>query len=199
MGYTHYYDLTAPADPGSFAKVSEDFGRLVAPLEHLGVRLGDEFGRGRPVITPEEIRFNGLVNCGHARRDVGLVWPSDDAGGIDTAGQSGNGGGSGSSQVVAGQWCAGNLVRSRLCGGDCSYESFILHRESGGEDCHGFVKTNYRPYDLAVNACLIVAKHHLGDILEVSSDGGEKDWADGKALCQHFLGYGAGFGLDGGR
>ena len=34
-----------------------------------------------------------------------------------------------------------------------------------------FCKTNRRPYDLVVSACLAVLKHRLGDNIDVSSDG----------------------------
>ena len=38
-----------------------------------------------------------------------------------------------------------------------------------------FCKTERKPYDTIVVACLLVAKHHLGAAIEVSSDG---DWED---------------------
>ena len=56
-------------------------------------------------------------------------------------------------------------------------------------------KTRCLPYDTAVMACLIVAKHHLkGDII-VKSDGADEEWKDGRRLCQRVLGYGSDFRL----
>jgi hypothetical protein len=50
-------------------------------------------------------------------------------------------------------------------------------------------KTAYKPYDVAVTAFLILAKHHLGDAIKVSTDGEPKDWEDGRMLCEAVLGY----------
>jgi len=54
-------------------------------------------------------------------------------------------------------------------------------------------KTAYKPYDLAVIICLIIAKHHLGKDLLVSSDGELSHWQDGMLICQKILGYGLDF------
>jgi hypothetical protein len=59
-----------------------------------------------------------------------------------------------------------------------------------------FCKTAYKPYDLAVQVCLVIAAHHLGDAILVSSDGSQEQWQDAIALCQSVLGYGGGFRLD---
>lgn len=53
-----------------------------------------------------------------------------------------------------------------------------------------FCKTAFRPYDLAVISFLIIAKHYLKNNIEVSSDGEDCHWFDGKMLCQMILGYG---------
>jgi hypothetical protein len=60
-----------------------------------------------------------------------------------------------------------------------------------------FCKTARKPYDLAVCACLIVLRHHLGGKFGVSSDGGddEEGWAAARAACQAALGYGRDFTL----
>jgi hypothetical protein len=43
--------------------------------------------------------------------------------------------------------------------------------------------------DLAVNAFLVIAKHHLGEEIRVSSDGEIQHWVEGIALCRVHLGY----------
>jgi len=61
---------------------------------------------------------------------------------------------------------------------------------------HGeYVKTGFRPYDLAVTAVLLVAKHHLKDQLVIHSNGADAQWADARRLCQKVLGYGDWFGI----
>jgi len=83
--------------------------------------------------------------------------------------------------------------------GPYGHEAFrLLHiGERPGRDgrCFEFCKTACKPYDLAVTACLVIAKHHLGDDIEVASDGSSEDWRDAKTLCQAVLGYGVGVGV----
>jgi hypothetical protein len=45
-----------------------------------------------------------------------------------------------------------------------------------------FTKTNYRAYDALVCATLILIKEVYGKQVEISSDGGWEDWAEGLAL-----------------
>jgi hypothetical protein len=51
-------------------------------------------------------------------------------------------------------------------------------------------KTTFKPYDLAVVAFLFIAKKHLGDAIEIHTDGTDDNWFDGKLICQVTLGYG---------
>lgn len=51
-----------------------------------------------------------------------------------------------------------------------------------------FCKTAEKPYDVVVTACLAVVKHHLGDLFEVSSDGGFSGCAAGAELASEILG-----------
>lgn len=63
-----------------------------------------------------------------------------------------------------------------------------------------FCKTEKKPYDFLVGACLIVLKFHLGTGVRVQSDGSDEDWCQGanpelklpgaKTYCQSVLGYG---------
>ena len=59
----------------------------------------------------------------------------------------------------------------------------------------GFVKTAFRPYDVAVTAALLIGKRHLGDELVVSSNGADAQWLDARRICQTVLGYGEWFGI----
>ena len=202
MGYTHYYYVKPEYDRETFSRIAADMGRMVSIYEKCGLRLGNQTGHGFPVTNEDEISFNGLVNCGHAERKVGLVWPAQGASGIDLDGTR-------QDPAAAMTWCAGRYASKRICGGDCSYEAFCLYRKypeellRETEIAHGHkgmqfdcTKTNYRPYDIAVNTALIIAKHHLKDGIVVKSDGEIDKWQDAMSMCQHMLGYGKEFSLD---
>lgn len=65
--------------------------------------------------------------------------------------------------------------------------------------CHtvaSFCKTEHQPYDICVQAALIILKHHLGDAINVTSDGEDEDWQTGRRAVQDVLGYGGDFRLD---
>jgi hypothetical protein len=123
---------------------------------------------------------------------------------------------------VSGTWLAGLKLKQRSCGGDCSHETFSLpiemekqgwqkpiskisHYDQYGKPVYNhaeavgryfeFCKTAYKPYDLAVIICLIIAKHHLAEEILVSSDGTLDNWRDGMLICQKILGYGLDFTL----
>jgi hypothetical protein len=95
-------------------------------------------------------------------------------------------------------------LKYRTCNGSCSYETFSFQRSldqtrhfEPDEDglFGGYVKTGFRPYDVAVTAALIVAKRHLRDRLVIESNGGDPQWRDAKRICQGVLGYGDWFGI----
>ncbi len=188
MGYTHYWRRVKTFDKAAFNRVVEDFKKLLPSLEAAGVKLAGPLGTGEPEIAGSKIAFNGSVNCGHpAGYDLAIPWPSPDAGGVFAE------------NPVAGTWLAGHLVNTRTCPGDCSYESFVLERayvplaewdQPDGGYWFNFCKTAFRPYDLAVTAVLVIAKHRLGDAIQVSSDGEDAHWFDARLLCQMELGYG---------
>jgi len=121
---------------------------------------------------------------------------------------------------VSGTWFAGLKLRQRTCCGDCSHETFSISLKIEKEDWHkpleeisyydqngkpvyndpkevglyfDCCKTAYKPYDLAVIICLIIAKHHLKEQIIVSSDGRLENWQDGMLICQKILGYGLDF------
>lgn len=96
------------------------------------------------------------------------------------------------------------MIDKRTCDGSCDYETFVFDRKREAQnyqtkrpdglhfDC---CKTAFRPYDLAVTAFLVIAKHHLKDRLKVSSDGEPQHWFDAQMLCKVNLGYGLDFVL----
>lgn len=193
MGYTHYWrrEITIPVH--TFNAIREDFEKLLIPMADAGIMLAGGLGTGTPEITPNKIWFNGLESCGHAPNSaISIPWPTRNAGGVGD-----------NRQGQDGEWFAGASLDTRCCNGDCSYETFAFNRvfkkESWQtpEDGKWFAccKTAFRPYDIAVTAFLIVAKHHMGDKLKVSTDGEDQHWFDAKMLCQTVLGYGLELGI----
>lgn len=86
--------------------------------------------------------------------------------------------------------------------GEDGYETFLVQRVFGadrpGRDglCFDFCKTNRKPYDAAVCACLIVFAHHFdGFIVSSDGDGTEDGWVAARAACQAAMGYGSDFKL----
>jgi len=227
MGYTHYYYVSKEFDAKAFAHVAADFKKMITPLRHLGVVLADGMGDNYPTISPTEITFNGMRKCGHQERELGITWPSESASGVLK-----NGTDTVLANITKSQWFAGAKLESRVCGGDCSHETFSLEqkmetvmtrydgstyelepqkedrpytnsdgtRDKTDEDKIGkyfqCTKTAYKPYDLAVTICLVIAKHHLKDAITIHSDGTMENWHEAMQLCHHFLGYGKGFSLD---
>ena len=197
MGYTHYWYRKIEIDQGTFDRMLLDFVTIQPYLEDIMKgKLAGGSGEGLPELSTDAIIFNGNRNCGHKHLNLGITWPSDDASGIS------NDDGTGS---IDGSWHAGAKIASRTCGGDCSHETFYFPRVNNPEydfqlkqDDYviDFTKTAYKPYDLAVNVALIIAKHHLGDRIYIHSDGEDKHWEDGRRICQAKFGYGADFKLD---
>lgn len=162
----------------------------------LYVDLAGGDGKGTPIVSYNKICFNGCEKCGHPQDDLGITWPSDDAGGVANPFKE---------DAHKGDWFAGAQLQKRTCGGDCSHETMLFERvrtldaydKPNKKGLYfDFCKTAFKPYDLAVIALLIIAKHYLQNKIKVHSDGTEEQWFDGKLLCQQELGYGLDFKLD---
>lgn len=188
MGYSHYWRKEPQIDAAIMGAIVSDFNRVVLPLHDNGIPLAGPMGDGVPKITAELIAFNGLSNCGHPQNaEITIPWPTQDGGGLDK-----------SHNAEAGHWFAGVQIEARCCNGSCDYETFGFTRETPDreqwDDSDGRVfdccKTAFRPYDIAVTACLLIAKHRLGNTIKVSTDGTDANWFDAKMLCQMVLGYG---------
>ena len=237
MGYTHYWKRSKKFDKVQFEKVVRDFKKIMKHLSPF-VPLADGLGKAKALVNNERIWFNGVANCGHTSRNLGITWPNENASGIALAVKR-------HKDVptktllttlcgrreelavndsdVSGTWFAGLKLNQRSCSGDCSHETFSLPLEIKSSDWQKpidkishydvnnrpvyndpkeiglyfeFCKTAYKPYDLAVIICLIIAKHHLGKDILPSSDGTLEQWKDGMVICQKILGYGLGFSLD---
>jgi hypothetical protein len=168
---------------------------MVPILADVGVVLAGPSGCGGPVISDEEIAFNSVRACGHAARDFGVAWPAKAACGVCLAYQEGR------ESDVAGPWKYGQLLHSRSCAGDCSHGPLSLRRvlpcshQPRNDWVLDLAVTGFKAFDLAVQVCLVIASHHLGSAIMVSSDGGPDLWVEAQLLCEGVLGYGSGFSL----
>jgi len=194
MGYTHYWYREKEYSPEEFRTIVDDFKQVIPELEKVGVKLAGGLGKGEARINYEDVWFNGVEDCGHEEFELHIAWPSKNAGGVGLY----------ADEAVKGTWFAGAKIETRVCGGDCSHETFHFPRVFAVPDWQkpenglwfSCCKSAYKPYDLAVNCFLIIAKHHLNKRLKVSSDGENEHWFDGMLLCHKILGYGLEFKLD---
>ena len=69
----------------------------------------------------------------------------------------------------------------------------MFSRSTPASRVFSFTKTHGLPYDRCVRVALIILRHHLGDLLEISSD--DADWQEACEFCQEHLGYGQEFHL----
>jgi hypothetical protein len=194
MGYTHYFSRKVrEIEREKFSAIVADFKKLLPLFKVLDVQLASGNGTGEPVLGDEEVVFNGNTHCGHPQnKNVVIPWPSDNPKfGVAKSGE----------QALCDTWFAGVVLNQRMCNGDCSYETFYFPRRipQRSTERNGYYfdccKTAFRPYDLAVQVFLIIAKHHLGKAIVVESDGNARQWLDAVKLCENVLDYGSDFEL----
>lgn len=72
--------------------------------------------------------------------------------------------------------------------GEEGFESFLLKPQVDENELFDYCKTNRKPYDTVITACLIVLSSYMGkELVQVLSDGGEEDWQAGLALARSVL------------
>lgn len=72
--------------------------------------------------------------------------------------------------------------------GSLSHEDFHVKKQIKlGADNFNFCKTDQKPYDEYVTACLIVFHNRLNDYVKVASDGEPSDWEAGLKLAKRKL------------
>jgi hypothetical protein len=178
MGYTHSWISEFQGNPNAFARIRADFEKLILPLKVLGCLIAGPDGTGVPDITGTYIHFNGVRHCGHGTVDGpwGLSATALSRGiGLSTA------------TPLIDTPLAMSFVIGRRCDGQCWHDDFWLSKDGGSGSC----KTAFKPYDLAVTAALLIAKHHWGEKITIASSGEEAEWSDARQVCQLVLGYGA--------
>jgi hypothetical protein len=70
---------------------------------------------------------------------------------------------------------------------ELSHEPMVLREHFKQNESFNFCKTNRKPYDVVVVACLCILQHHLGTNISVSSDGNTLDWVAGLELARRTL------------
>lgn len=207
MGYTHFWRRAKELEVEIFKAFAEDVNKLFEAAKTLGIALADGIGETEvPEASETRIWFNGSkkqpIGFWTTNESISIPWPSPQAGIIDTNPDP-------TASKVAGTWYGGHLLSQRCTPivngyGDGEYETFMIERVFEPQSWEmpdelgrwfAFCKTAYRPYDLIVTAVLVAFKHHFPEI-RVSSDGKEKDWIDGKILCNNTLGYGLDFTVE---
>lgn len=197
MGYTHFWERKGEFDREPFLEALEDIKVILARMRDLGVKLAGPNGHGKPEITGETIAFNGSATCGHRYRDLGKPFASVIATGIEEKEPP--------YDPNAAPWFSGPFLDTRVCGGSCAAEPFVVDRKylvrdweradaAGLWSCS--CETHFKPYDLAVTASLIRLKERLGDAIRISSENPDHGFDDAKRLCRELFGWGAKFELE---
>ena len=139
MGWTHSWRREIEMPVAKFNAAVADCRTI---LSAIYIQLGDAESENSPVLTDDEIVFNGVPH---------------------------------------------------------GCEPFVFRRiqypRPGRNGVFEYCKTEHLPYDLAVQCCLIVLKHHLGDAIQISSDGKDADWKEASERCEKNLHYGTSFVL----
>jgi hypothetical protein len=204
MGFFQGWRRPSNIDNETFETVVEDFRKLLGPLRAMGVKLGDGCGQGEPVLNKDCVSFNGLGDCGctpvknpAVEHMMGrlmenmLTAPTLQVAAQRTLLERGFEYNEDHFDI---DWA------HRRCPGCCAYETFHFPREQRTRENLAYlndaVKTNRRPYDLAVSAFLLIAKKHIGSRFEIHSDGRDAWWDEARELCQRILGYGQNVKLD---
>ncbi|MGH9437124.1 MAG: hypothetical protein ACRD22_04320 [Terriglobia bacterium] len=178
MGYYHSWD-GLDSHPEAFAAIRADFEKLILPLADLGCPIAGPLGTGVPEITDDCIHFNGIRDCGHEKMDGPVVvFPTKYACGIDS---------SATTRLI--DTPIMTFATKRRCDGECCHEDLLLYKHYSG----GWCKTAFKPYDVAVTAALLIAKHYCREGIEITSCGSDMQWWDARLICQRVLGYGNSF------
>ena len=158
MGYTHYHNQLRPMTPEEFQSFGRDVEKLVAELGSI------------PDVGQFEFRFGKLGS---------LEWPPKSPLFVKPEGVDGD-------SIVEAE-----AVGFNGCGPggsdeeDWGHETFLVEREGSGFQ---FTKTQRKPYDALVCACLLALADSAPAAWEISTDGSVESWAPGYLLAKHALG-----------
>ncbi len=141
MGYAHHYTQKKRFS----AKKWHAFTEFVEKLSHYNPTICGPDGTGHPVITENDVMFNGDAGIGEAHDTFHVSrvpYPPD-------------------------------LVEDYR-------NAHMLSKYKGFRFC----KTNRKPYDASVVACLISIDNMDKNIMKITSSGNVSDWHAGLYLCR---------------
>ena len=162
MGYTHYWRTRPKYSPQTWKKFTGDFSRLLkeANLLYLLDKSGDQALK----ITNDLVFFNGKGENSHETFWLDRVVPKER---LERAARFNE-----------------PFTRSDYTDEQNREYAEKQRKENEKHPIFNFCKTNHKPYDICVMTCLILAKFHFGDDIQVTSDGEEDfDWKEAKELC----------------
>jgi hypothetical protein len=197
MAYTLLWTRILELDRESFAKFAEDVRLILSRAEDMGIRLAGPTGKGKPDIGPETIAFNGSASCGHRFRDLGKPFGSPTASGIEEVDPP--------YDVKAEPWISGPMLETRVCGGNCAGEGFVVDRKYMVRDWERpeepkryacSCETHFKPYDLIVAAALVRLKERLGDGIKIAAENPENSFEDAKRFCRELFGWAVNFEIE---
>lgn len=193
MGYSHYFRRAPVLDREAFTEAVSDIHQILEAVASKGIKLAGPTGLGDPELSDVTIAFNGSKTCGHRYIDLGKPWPSKTAEGVEET-----------NTPIVGPWFSGAMIETRVCGGCCAQDPFVVDRkfivrpwdQLENERYFCYCETGFKPYDLAVTASLIRLKERLGNEIIISSDGLERGFEDAKRLCRELFGWHTRFELE---
>ncbi len=194
MGYTHMWSRPPELDRELFMKTVEDVQAILTRCRDIGMKLAGPSGAGKPELTSETIAFNGLAACEHRYRDLGQPFASPTASGVEEREPP--------YDANAEPWFSGPYLDTRVCGGNCAAEPFVVDRKYMARDWDRIgpdgrfdssCMTHFKPYDLAVTAAIMRLKERFGEAIEVSSENPDHGFDDAKRLCRELFGWGSRF------
>jgi hypothetical protein len=171
MGYTHYWYRGKVIPQETMDLIVADFRRVLANIVSPRVEIAGWDGTGTPIITSKEVRFNGSTKKNQDHETFSFPQVLEPA--------------------YEGHEPVGRVAYREIGGKE------VLNKKNVVGKWFEFCKTAQKPYDIAVTAFLVIAKHYLGDAIIVRSDGEMSDWTLGIGIVVQTLKYGDDFILDG--
>lgn len=172
MGYSHYWYQAESYDPILWEKVITDFNTIL-DLEDFRRLLDRNPESGQRLqITEDVIWFNGK--------------PPEDH---ETFSLYGKMSGYELARAKKLNETCDNMVEVRVVDGvetRTPIEPDPIKKSD--HPYFGSCKTSYKPYDLVVMCCLIIAKSHLGNSFDARSDGDVVEWQQAREICEKHLG-----------
>lgn len=169
MGFSHYYTIKKEIEQEVWNEFLKSVKKLYKNMPEHSHSSGDYFSDmplalngcwkyEKPQFTEEQIYFNGSNGLKRLQRHNGF----------DSKGKK---------KDV--EWL--DAKHSNNEWNDLGHETFVLSRKG----CEEFCKTARKPYDIMVQAVLIIAKYYFESNISIGSDGDMEDWREAiKFVCE---------------